>query len=265
MEATQVSLERGTRPGGPRTDGPDDPSTRIGMMAVLVGAALVLSIVVAIGALTPGAGTGASPVPSSSVQLTAFPEPSISAEPSVTAGPTASAEPTDPPEPIDTSGPVTPEPSVRPAATPLPTVAPTIRPTPTIQPTATPTIRPTPTPEATPRPTRRPTRTPDLTPAGDDPSDLPRFPGARLEERERGRSGDLTTLKLEYTTPARLDRVRRHYRTMLRRHGWFVGDVEFDHDEWEIEANKGKREVAIELKREGNRTEVDIELSWPSE
>ena len=83
-------------------------------------------------------------------------------------------------------------------------------------------------------------------------------------ERRTGRDGDLATLRLEYQAPARLDRVRRHYRAMLRRHGWFVGDVEFRDDRWGIEANKGAREASIELRGEGNGTEARIEVSWPS-
>jgi hypothetical protein len=83
-------------------------------------------------------------------------------------------------------------------------------------------------------------------------------------ERKTGRDGDLATLELEYTTGARLDRVRRHYRAMLRRHGWFVGDVQFEGDGWDIEANKGAREASIELKRDGEGTEVEIEISWPA-
>jgi len=51
---------------------------------------------------------------------------------------------------------------------------------------------------------------------------------------------------------------------MLRRHGWFVGDVEFRDDRWDIEANKGAREASIELRGDGDGTEVRIEVSWPS-
>jgi hypothetical protein len=51
---------------------------------------------------------------------------------------------------------------------------------------------------------------------------------------------------------------------MLRRHGWFVGDVEFRDDRWEIKANRGPREAAIELRRDDPGTEVRIEISWPS-
>jgi hypothetical protein len=52
---------------------------------------------------------------------------------------------------------------------------------------------------------------------------------------------------------------------MLRRHGWFVGDVQFEGDGWDIEANKGTREASIELSREGTGTEVEIEISWPAD
>jgi hypothetical protein len=83
-------------------------------------------------------------------------------------------------------------------------------------------------------------------------------------KRRTGHDGDLATLELEYRTPARVERVRRHYRAMLRRHGWFVGDVEFDGGDWDIEANKGAREASIELKRDGDGTEVEISISWPS-
>jgi hypothetical protein len=215
---------------------------RIAIAAVLAGVALLFTIIMAIGALTPAASS---------------PSPSAVASPSVR--PSPSAVP-------DSPEPVTPEPSIEPSPTPTASATPTARPTPTptARPTPTPAATPTPRPTATATPTPTPTRTPEATATGDDPSDLPRYPGSRLVEVDQGRSGDLTTLKLEYTTPARLDRVRRHYRSMLRHHGWFVGDVEFDHDGWEIEANKGKREASIELKREGNRTEVEIEVSWPS-
>jgi hypothetical protein len=52
---------------------------------------------------------------------------------------------------------------------------------------------------------------------------------------------------------------------MLRRHGWFVGDVEFDDDAWTIAANKGPREASIELKRDDGGTEVEIDISWPAD
>jgi hypothetical protein len=102
------------------------------------------------------------------------------------------------------------------------------------------------------------------TATGQDPPDLPRYPGSRLERSRQGRDGDLATLELEYLAPARLDRVRRHYRAMLRRHDWVVGDVEFHGDGWEIQANRGAREASIELKGDDDGTEVDIEISWPS-
>ena len=52
---------------------------------------------------------------------------------------------------------------------------------------------------------------------------------------------------------------------MLRRHDWFVGDVEFDDDTWAIAANKGSREASIELKRDGGGTEVEIDISSPAD
>lgn len=221
-----MSLERGTRPGAPHTDRPTDSGWRIAVAAVVVAVSLACGFALANGALTPGAGSGQLPSPTH--------------EPTGSPGPAMTPEPSMIPEPSMTLEPVT---SPEPSLTPPPTVAPT--------PTATPTPRPTPTVE------------PGA--AAGDPTDLPRYPGSRLVEQARGRSGDLATLQLEYTTPARVDLVRGHYRTMLRRYGWFVGDVEFDDDGWEIEANKGAREASIEIQREGGTTEVEIEISWPAE
>jgi hypothetical protein len=245
VEGSRVSLERGTRSGVPRTDGPQDSGVRIAIAAVLVGAALLLAIGLGLGALMPRATPSASPTleapsptPSVSPSPPASPPPSSSPEPSATPAASATAAPS-----------ATPEPSATPAASATPA----------------PTITPTPAPTRTLRPTPPSTRSPEPTAIGDDPTDLPRFPGARLEERQQGRDGDLATLELEYRTPARLDRVRRHYRVMLRRHGWFVGDVEFDDDAWEIAANKGSREASIELKHDGGGTKVEVDISWPAD
>lgn len=249
-----MGLERGTRPGAPHTDETADSGWRLAAAAVLVGAALVISIVLAIGALTPVPGAGPTVEPTASEQAT----PSVAPTASPTLSPTP--EPTVQP---------TPEPTVEPTPTPTPEPSPepTPRASPSPEPTTEPAARPTPTPTATPRPTptSRPTRTPGPTAVGRDPDDLPRFPGSRLVERDQGTSGDLTVLKLEYRTSAAIDRVRRHYRRMLRQHGWFVGDVEFEGDGWEIQANKGTREASIEIQREDGGTEVEIEMSWPDE
>jgi len=233
-----VSLERGTRSGAPRTGGPADSGTRLALVAVVGAASLVLSIVLAIGALTPGTGTSTGHGSGEIAGRTGSPEPTLPATPT----PSAELVTTSTPRSADTPQPLTPLPS--PDHTDIVTPQPTIKPPSTVAPT----------PRSTPRPSAR---------AGD-PADLTRYPGSRLEERERSQRGDLAILTLEYSTPARLDRVRRHYRTMLRRHGWFVGDVELDDDGWEIEANKGTREASIEIQREDGRTEVEIEISWPA-
>jgi hypothetical protein len=75
----------------------------------------------------------------------------------------------------------------------------------------------------------------------------------------------LARLRIEYQTTAPLDRVRRHYRVMLRRHGWFVGDVEYRDDRWDIAANRGGREASVELRAEGTGTDVRVEISWPTQ
>ena len=178
-----MSFERGTRPGGPRTDAPADNRMRLAGAAVLVVAALLVTIAFTVGALMSGAAPETSPAPS----VTFSPRPTVTPDPSPT---------------------------------------------------------PTPTPG--------------------DPDDLPRYPASRLTEHRQERSGPLVKLELEYTTSAGLDRVRRHYRSMLRHHGWFVGEVGFDDDGWEIEANKGTREASIELQHEGDLTEVEVEISWPA-
>jgi hypothetical protein len=85
-----------------------------------------------------------------------------------------------------------------------------------------------------------------------------------LEERRRSTDGDLARLELRYSTAASLNAVRRHYRAMLRHHDWFVGEVDVDDDSWEADANRGSREVSIELERDDGRTEIEVEVTWPA-
>ncbi len=221
-------------------DEPRDNGVRIAVAGVVVVVALLVAIGLGFGALMSG------PAPASPV-----------------VSPTPSASPTTSPTPSPIA---TPSPSPEPSESAVPVATPRPSPTPTVSATPEPVVTPTPrvTARPTPRPTERPTPTPQPTGARGDPDDLPRFPGSRLVERKTGRDGDLATLELGYTTQARLDRVRRHYRAMLRRHGWFVGDVQFEGDGWDFEANQGAREASIELKRDGDGTEVEIEISWPA-
>jgi hypothetical protein len=49
----------------------------------------------------------------------------------------------------------------------------------------------------------------------------------------------------------------------MRRHGWFVGEVDFDRGTWRFDANRGNRELALEFGPDGPDTRVTVYLSAP--
>ena len=80
-----------------------------------------------------------------------------------------------------------------------------------------------------------------------DPPDLPRYPGSLVIADERGVDGSVHWMLLRYRALADLDSVRTHYRAAFRQQGWFVGEVEFEDDGWRFVANRGSREVVVEI------------------
>ena len=80
-----------------------------------------------------------------------------------------------------------------------------------------------------------------------DPPDLPRYPGSLVIAYERGVDGRVSWTLLRYRAIADMDGVRAHYRAVFREYGWFVGEVDFERDSWRFVANRGSREVVLEI------------------
>jgi hypothetical protein len=121
-----------------------------------------------------------------------------------------------------------------------------------------------PSTEASPWASADPSPLPSASPSevvGSDPADLPRYPGSVRWGYEAGVDGRVRWVLIRYAAAATTDRVRAHYRTAMRDHGWFVGDVDFRDGVWRFDANRDSREVTIEIVPEHTSTLVTAYLT----
>lgn len=100
---------------------------------------------------------------------------------------------------------------------------------------------------------------------GIDATDMPRYPGSVRVGYDDGVDGRVAWSLTRYATDAMPDTVRQHYRQVFRDHGWLVGDVRYADETWSFDADRGTRDVHVEIAPDEDGTEVQVYLSWTIE